>query len=255
MRVWLGVLAACLVTVPVTAAKESALFELSLVPRTGAPVSVCGESWPTSRATANERLVASVALRRGAKPSKRTPFVIAVRRCDGGRLVTVRRIRGDLQPGRRSLRVRLRGLTVGQYRVEALLNGDRPAPKTAIRNLVVAARTFGPPRILSVAYGRFQPTGASHPYSALRVQMQDPDGQVVGLRWEQVSPKPVMTTIGLADGACGLGGRRNGAVETSYLPMELDPGSYRFRFEMVSRACGETDEVETVAQEYSFDVQ
>ena len=255
MRVLLGVLAACLVTVPVTTAKESAFFALSLAPRAGAPVRVCGESWPTSRVTASERLVASVALRQGATPSTRTPFVIAVRRCDGDRLVTVRRIRRDLQPSRRAVRIRLRSLRVGEYRVEALLNGDRPAARTAIRNLVVAPTASGPPRILSVDYGRYQPTGASHPYAALRVQTQDPDGQVVGLSWEQVSPKPAMTTIGHADGACGLGGRRNGAVETSYLPMDLDRGSYRFRFELVSRACGGTEELETVAQEYSFDVQ
>ena len=101
---------------------------------------------------------------------------------------------------------------------------------------------------MSVEYGRFQPTGASHPYFALRVQTQDRDGQVVGLEWEQVSPKPPVTGVGLADGGCGLATRRNGAVGTWYLPMELERGSYRFRFELTSLTCGEPSEPETAAR-------
>jgi hypothetical protein len=139
------------------------------------------------------------------------------------------------------------------YRVEALRGGDRPAPSSALRNLVVMSRTPSPkPRILSVVYGQFQPEGASGPSYALRVRTLDTDGQVVGLGWQQLSPSTPSATSGQADGACGLAHARNGAVGTWYLPVQLDPGTYRFRFEVDSSACTEPDSLQHVTQELTF---
>jgi hypothetical protein len=53
---------------------------------------------------------------------------------------------------------------------------------------------------------------------------------------------------GHADGACGLGGKRTGEVETWYLPARrLNPGRHRVRVRATSSECAEGGEQQRVS--------
>jgi hypothetical protein len=87
----------------------------------------------------------------------------------------------------------------------------------------VALAASPPPKILSARYGWFKPEGAPKGYHAIRIRARDPDGQIVSMRY---SLRP-SNRGAIADGGCGLGGKKTGDAETWYLPMrKLEPGRY-----------------------------
>lgn len=91
------------------------------------------------------------------------------------------------------------------------------------------------PRVLSLRYGRFRAAGASHPYTALQIRARDPNGQIVSEDYQQLDPPGGAAH---ADSGCGLGGKRNGGVETFTIAIKLRPGRYRFRVSVQSSPCG-----------------
>jgi hypothetical protein len=254
MRALVTAFATVLVVSAGSSAKERDFFALTLVPGSGKPSVVCGASHPFSHATTGTRVRATVRIRSAATSERRTPFVVAIRRCSAEGITTVRRIRVQVPAGRPAATVVLPRLRAGEYRIEALLNGDRPPGRAAIKHLVVTARAGSRPQILSVKYGLFTLRGASRPYNALRVRVVDGDGQIVGMEWTQLAPAPDRQGVGIADGGCGLGTPVNGAVGTWYLPMELEPGAYRFRFTLSSSPCDDSRNGETRSQTVEFRV-
>jgi hypothetical protein len=229
-------------------AKRSDFFALDVRPAASHNAVVCGRSVTAARIRAGTTVRALVSLRAGHTSSRRTPFVIAVRRCVSGGLRTTERRRLDVRARRRSASTRIRLPQPGAYRIEALLNGDRPPLPSAIQYVLVTRSASPPPQILSAVYGLFRLAGAQTSYSALRVRTRDPDGQVVGLSWHQVSPADSPQGGGTADGACGLATKRNGAVGTWYLPMTLAPGAYQFEFELTSSPCAATGGLQAARQ-------
>ncbi|HWC86699.1 MAG TPA: hypothetical protein VG388_09170 [Solirubrobacteraceae bacterium] len=93
------------------------------------------------------------------------------------------------------------------------------------------------PRVLSAAYGKVRPTGATSPFYALSVRASDPDGQIVSWTYRQLVESGV-SLAAVGDGGCGLGGRGNGHVYDSPLPIEkLRTGIYRFRITVEASTC------------------
>jgi hypothetical protein len=93
------------------------------------------------------------------------------------------------------------------------------------------------PHVLSVTYGKVRPAGASSAYYALSIRASDPDGQIVSWTYGWLVESGV-SAVAHADGGCGLGGRRNGHVYDTPLPIEkLRPGIYRFRVTVEASTC------------------
>jgi len=96
-------------------------------------------------------------------------------------------------------------------------------------------RADAKPRVLSLRYGRFRPAGAPHSQTALQIRARDPNGQIVSEDYRQLDPPG---GAAYADSGCGLGGKRNGGVETFLIAIKLRPGRYRFRVSVQSSPCG-----------------
>lgn len=107
-------------------------------------------------------------------------------------------------------------------------------PGKILSSSQVTYRDPSGPRIVSVEYGRHQPPGSQWTFYGLKVRAQDPDGQIVSM-----DVVPVDGGSGShADGACGLGGKTTGEIETWYLPTgRLEPGTYRYRVTVGSSSC------------------
>lgn len=85
------------------------------------------------------------------------------------------------------------------------------------------------PRIVRVSYVPRYPFGETGRRPGLVVYARDPDGQIVA-----VFAQPG----GVADGACGLGGRANGEVARYALPIRAPrPGRHRVRVTVESAPC------------------
>ena len=136
MRAFLPLVAAvALLAAPSGAAKDSAFYSLRLDGGSSATRVVCTKSRSVTLAEEAPRAV--ISLHRGFRSDARLPFVISVRRCVGSGLRSVKRIRAVIRPGRGSVTKALGDLPPADYKVEALLNGDRPAPRGAVRYLRV----------------------------------------------------------------------------------------------------------------------
>jgi len=99
------------------------------------------------------------------------------------------------------------------------------------------AQTNATPRVLSVRYGRFRPTGAPRAYTALEIKALIPEGQMIGsVAYEQLDP-PGGGGAAIAASTCSLGGKRNDQTETFTLPLKLRPRSHRFRVTLESLPC------------------
>jgi hypothetical protein len=146
----LAALAALGAALSAAGAKESNFFRLSLRPGATERAEICGRQERVSRIARKHSAVAKITLPGIALP-QHTPFVIAIRQCRGGYFTTIRRLRVELPPLRHAVARQLRGLGVGEYRIEALLNGDRPPTASALRHLIVTRSSAGgaarePPR-------------------------------------------------------------------------------------------------------------
>lgn len=97
-------------------------------------------------------------------------------------------------------------------------------------------------QIVSVRYGRFRPSGAPRPYTALQIRARDADGQIVSERYMQLGPSG---GAAIADGGCGLGGRRSGQLSAFAIPMRLRPGTYSFQVRVDASTCRRPDHFES----------
>jgi hypothetical protein len=121
--------------------------------------------------------------------------------------------------------------------ISCLLAAGCASAAASDRHVVRSSSGHEAPRVLSVDYGKVRPVGASRAYYALSIRAFDPDGQIVS--WSYL--RLVQTSVslgGVGDGTCGLGGRRNGRVYDSPLPIKkLHLGSYRFRISVEASTC------------------
>jgi hypothetical protein len=109
--------------------------------------------------------------------------------------------------------------------------------------------------VLSVAYGKVRPPGATSAYYALSIRASDPDGQIVSWSYRQVVG-PAVSVGAVADGSCGLGGRRNGHVYDSELPIKrLRSGTYRFRITVEASTCTRDPERESASRSFTVHVR
>lgn len=96
------------------------------------------------------------------------------------------------------------------------------------------------PIIISVTYGRFQPAGSPRSYFALRLRAREPRGQIVEADYQEIDNRGIADGIG-GNGAapCGLGGQRNGRVETKFLLLtrRLRAGRHRIRVVVYGGIC------------------
>ncbi len=97
-------------------------------------------------------------------------------------------------------------------------------------------------QIVSVRYGRFRPSGAPRPYTALQIRARDADGQIVSERYMQLGPGG---GAAIADGGCGLGGRRSGQLSAFVIAMRLRPGTYSFQVRVDASTCRRPDHFES----------
>lgn len=111
------------------------------------------------------------------------------------------------------------------------------------------------PGVLSVAYGKVRPTGASRAYYALIIRALDPDGQIVSWSYRQLVHAGAAVSV-IGDGSCGLGGRRNGRVYDSPLPIKkLRPGSYRFRITVEASTCTRDARLASASRTFTIHVR
>ncbi len=104
------------------------------------------------------------------------------------------------------------------------------------------------PRILSVRYGWFRPGVELRPYTVLVVKARDADGQIVYVAYQQLDADGAV----IADSACGLGGKRVGHTETFRLPINLRPGSHRFRVTVGSSPCGKPGRPQSASRTFTL---
>jgi hypothetical protein len=111
------------------------------------------------------------------------------------------------------------------------------------------------PRVLSVAYGKVRPTGATRAYYVLSIRASDPDGQIVSWAYRQLVESG--TSVGaVGDGGCGLGGRRNGRVYDSPLPIKkLRAGIYRFRITVEASTCTRDAKSDSASRTFTIHVR
>jgi hypothetical protein len=108
--------------------------------------------------------------------------------------------------------------------------------------------TLPAPRLISLTYGRYRPQGAPHPYLALRLKVLEPHGQVVGTQFETPGGQAAV-----ADGGCGIGGRRNGQVEIFYMPFKLSAGLHEVTVTATGSACTSNKKTSTATR--TFDIR
>jgi hypothetical protein len=109
------------------------------------------------------------------------------------------------------------------------------------------------PELLSLKYGRFRPRGAPQPYFALKLTARVPGGQVVELQYcDERSGQ-----CAIADGGCGLGGRKNGGVETFYIPAmpRLAEGVHRVHVTVVASSCNRGNETRQASRAFRLVVR
>jgi hypothetical protein len=111
------------------------------------------------------------------------------------------------------------------------------------------------PRVLFVVYGRVRPTGATSAYYALSIRASDPDGQIVSWAYRQLVASGVSAGA-VGDGGCGVGGRRNGHVYDSPLPIKkLRAGIYRFRITVEASTCTRGAKPEPASRTFTIHVR
>jgi len=104
-----------------------------------------------------------------------------------------------------------------------------------------------PPVITAVEYGRFRPKGADRSYTAIRLKGRDPNGQIVSV----ASDTPGF----IADGGCGLGGKRTGEATTLTLPVRLSPGRHRLHLTADSSSCDSRNIIESTTSTFRLTVR
>jgi hypothetical protein len=94
-----------------------------------------------------------------------------------------------------------------------------------------------PPQLMALSYGLFQPPGAPQPYPAFRLTARQANGQIIDVAFQELRNGVGNGVGGDADGRCG--GRRNGDVEISYLPLaeSLAPGTHHVRVVAYGSRC------------------
>lgn len=129
---------------------------------------------------------------------------------------------------------RIRSLLIGLSLLAALVSGL--IWLGAISSVATASAhgegSLRAPRLISLTYGRYRPPGAPHAYLALRLTALEPHGQVVDAQFETPGAP---TAVG--DGACGLGGRRNGKISSFYMPLKLRAGLHEVTVIATGSAC------------------
>jgi hypothetical protein len=109
------------------------------------------------------------------------------------------------------------------------------------------------PRVLSVNYAKVRPTGAASGYYALMMRAADPDGQIVSWAYRQLGQSGMSA---IADGGCGIGGRRSGQVYDSPLPIKkLAAGIYRFRVTVEDSTCARRAKSQSASRTFTIHVR
>jgi hypothetical protein len=109
------------------------------------------------------------------------------------------------------------------------------------------------PHLLSLQYGRFRPQGAPHPYFALKLRVRVRGGQVVETEFSDQR-----SHFGaIADSECGLGGRKNGGVETSYTPTmkRFVRGAQDVRVTVLASTCNRKNETRQASRTFKLFVR
>jgi hypothetical protein len=98
-----------------------------------------------------------------------------------------------------------------------------------------AQQRFNRPQLLSLHYGRFRPHGAPRPYLALKLRARILGGQVV--QTDFYDRRSGFAAVG--DSECGIGGRKNGGVETFFMPVMARSarGAHRVRVTAIASSC------------------
>jgi hypothetical protein len=114
-----------------------------------------------------------------------------------------------------------------------------------------------PPQLLALAYGRFQPPGAPQPHPALRLTAREPNGQIIDVAFQELRNGLANGVGGDFDGRCGIGGRRNGDVEISYLPLAqpLSRGTHHLRVVAYGSRCEKNRAVTSSARTFTVHVK
>jgi hypothetical protein len=96
-----------------------------------------------------------------------------------------------------------------------------------------------PPRLMALSYGRFQPPGAPQAAPAFRLTARQANGQIINIAFQEVRNNVGNGVGGDVSNRCGIGGRRNGDVEISYLPLAqtLTRGTHQIRIVAYGSAC------------------
>lgn len=100
------------------------------------------------------------------------------------------------------------------------------------------------PNLISLTYGRYRPQGAPQAYLALRLTALEPHGQIVGTQFETGGHHVI------ADGRCGIGGRRSGRVVTFYIPFKLSSGIHEVTVTAVGSACTSSTQTRTATRTF-----
>jgi hypothetical protein len=130
---------------------------------------------------------------------------------------------------------------------------DVPSARVPHRGPTSAAAQSGP-QLLSLQYGKVQPTGAPRSYWALVLRARDPGRQIVAVYFQQVQPPG--GGGGIADGGCGLVRQPTGRVQTTTIPIrKLTPGRYLYRFTVESGSCAPAGRGHRSTRVFAIDVR
>jgi hypothetical protein len=112
------------------------------------------------------------------------------------------------------------------------------------------------PQLMALSYGLFQPPGALQPSPAFRLTARQADGQIINIAFQEVRHGVGNGLGGDTSDRCGIGGRRNGDLEISYLPLAetLSRGTHQIRVVAYGSACRKRAVVTSSARTFTVRV-
>jgi hypothetical protein len=120
-----------------------------------------------------------------------------------------------------------------------------------------AALAPAPPQLLSLTYGQIRVRGHTRPVPELELRAREPHGQVVDVAFQEVRDGFPNGLGGASGQSCGLGGRRNGHVEISHLPLaqSLSRGTHEIRVVAFGSRCDQGHTVTSSARTFTVRVR
>jgi hypothetical protein len=111
------------------------------------------------------------------------------------------------------------------------------------------------PVALQLTYGRFDLSKSWRSGFALRLQARQPRGQIVEIHYQELNNRDEANGVGGdALSRCGLGGRRNGRIETFWLPLAkaLGPGRHCIRITVYGSLCRDHSRVRSSSRLFTL---